>query len=54
MTGDIVDSGRELSYLHVDLAGRYDNPMPESTISLQSGTKKFGYRGIGPKIYDTC
>ncbi len=39
--GDKVDSGIGLSYrsakLH-RLAGRYDNPMPESTISTISGT----------------
>ncbi len=38
----MVDSGIGLSYrlakLH-RLAGRYDNPMPKPTISLQSGTK---------------
>jgi hypothetical protein len=40
--GDIVDSGIGYSYrparLH-RLAGRYDHPKPESTISPQSGTK---------------
>jgi hypothetical protein len=39
--GDKVDSGKWLSYrpawLH-RLAGQYDNPMTESTLSLQSGT----------------
>jgi hypothetical protein len=38
---DKVDSGIELSYrparLH-RLAGQHDNPMPESTLSLLSGT----------------
>jgi hypothetical protein len=41
-SGDIVDSGIGLSYRPAgisSLAGRYDNPMPESTISPQSGTK---------------
>jgi hypothetical protein len=42
--GDIVDSGIGLSYrparLH-RLAGRYDKPMLELTISPQSGTKNF-------------
>jgi hypothetical protein len=40
--GELVDSGIGLSYrsagLH-KLAGRYDNPMPESTIFPQSATK---------------
>ncbi len=40
--GTIVDSGIELSYRPASLyslSGRYDNPMPESTVSLQSGTR---------------
>ncbi len=40
--GDKVDSGIGLSYrpasLCSQLAGRYDNPLPESTIFSQSGT----------------
>ncbi len=39
--GDKVDAGIGLSYLPArlhGLAGRYDNPMPESTISPQRGT----------------
>ncbi len=39
--GDIVDSGIGLSNRPAslcNLAGRYDNPMPESTLSSQSGT----------------
>jgi hypothetical protein len=41
---DIVDSGTGLSDLPASLcslADRYDNPMPESTVSPQSGTKNF-------------
>jgi hypothetical protein len=40
--GDIVDYGIRLSYWSPSLcilAGRYDNPVPESTIYPQSGTK---------------
>ncbi len=39
--GDIVDSGIGLSYRSASLcslAGWYENPLPESTLSLQSGT----------------
>jgi len=40
--GDVVDSSIGLSYrparLHM-LAGRYDNPMPESTISPSQGLR---------------
>ncbi len=39
--GDIVDSGIGLLYRPASLfslGGRYDNPMPESTLSPQSGT----------------
>jgi hypothetical protein len=42
--GDKVDSGIEFSYparqpmLPCSLAGRYDNPMPELTLSPQSGS----------------
>ncbi len=39
--GDAVDSGIGMSYRPASLcslAGRYDNPMPESTLSPQSGT----------------
>jgi hypothetical protein len=39
--GDIVDFGIGLSYRPASLcslAGRYDNPMLESTLSPQSGT----------------
>jgi hypothetical protein len=39
--GDIVNSGIGLSYQPAclcSLAGRYDNPMSETTISPQSGT----------------
>ncbi len=49
--GDIVPpTGMGLSYrparLH-RLAGRYDNPMPESTISPQSGTKNLAPVSVG-------
>jgi hypothetical protein len=40
--GDIVDSGIGMLYRPASLcslAGRYDNPLSESTISPQSGTK---------------
>jgi hypothetical protein len=40
--GDIVDSGMGCSYRPARLlrmAGQYDNPMPESTISPESVTK---------------
>jgi hypothetical protein len=41
--GDIVDSGIGLSFRlpACSLAGRYVNPMSESTISPQTGTKNF-------------
>ncbi len=41
LLGDIVDSGLGLSYRPAclcSLAGRYDSPMPESTLSPQSRT----------------
>ncbi len=36
--GAAVDSGIGLTYRPASLAGRYYNPMPESTLSPQSGT----------------
>jgi hypothetical protein len=44
--GVIVNSGIGLSYLPTSLcivAGRYDNPMPESTLSLPVSDYEFGY-----------
>ncbi len=43
---DIVDSGLGLSYRPASLCsltGRYDNPMPESTLSPAVSDYEFGY-----------
>ncbi len=59
--GDIVDSGIGFSYRPASLcslAGRYDNPMPESTVCPQSGTTKLatGLKRFGDlwwaKVFD--
>jgi hypothetical protein len=51
--GDIINSGIGLSYrparLH-GLAGQYDNPMPESTISPPSGTKNLVSEDKCPQV----
>jgi hypothetical protein len=50
--GDKVNSGIGFSYrpagLH-RLAGRYDNPMPELTISPQVSDREFGLRYLASK-----
>ncbi len=55
--GDIVDSGIGLSCWLARfhrLAGRYNNPMPESTICLSQGLKIwllcFTFKSIGQKM----
>ncbi len=48
--GYIVDYGIGLSYVWV--AGRYDNPTPESTLFPQSGIYEFGLQHIRMQIFD--